>query len=271
MIPRDYIIAWRTRVPPFDDTQVEQDLVISRALVEIYSVSQLRESLAFRGGTALNKLYIDPPARYSEDIDLVQTREGPIGPILDALHAVLDPWLGTPRWKQNYGRVTLVYRFESEEMPPRRMRLKVEINTREHGSRFGLTGKPFAVDSRWFADEALIATYDFNELIGTKLRALYQRRKGRDLYDLAVASSHSSFDADRTVEAFHYYMARENKAISRAQFERNLSGKLQMRVFADDVAPVLATGYRWDMEEAANVVVSELIERLPGDPWKGDG
>ncbi len=132
MIPRDYITEWRARAPWVEDFQVEQDLVISRALAEIFSHPHLRESLAFRGGTALYKLHIDPPARYSEDIDLVQIRSEPIGPTLDALRAVLDPWLGKPRWKQNEGWVTLSYRFESEDVPHQRLRLKIEINSREH-------------------------------------------------------------------------------------------------------------------------------------------
>lgn len=92
MIPRDYINEWRERAPWNEDFQVEQDLVISRALVEIFSDPVLAESLAFRGGTALYKLYLTPPVRYSEDIDLVQVESGPAGPLMDRLRGVLDPW-----------------------------------------------------------------------------------------------------------------------------------------------------------------------------------
>lgn len=113
---------------------VEQDLVMSRALVEMYSLPGLAERLAFRGGTALYKLHLRPAARYSEDIDLVQVRAEPIGETLDLLRRVLDPWLGTPQRKLKEGRVNLVYRFDSEDSPPVKMRLKVEINSREHSS-----------------------------------------------------------------------------------------------------------------------------------------
>jgi hypothetical protein len=44
VIPRDYITEWRARAPWTQDFQVEQDLVISRALVEIFSHP---ESLGF--------------------------------------------------------------------------------------------------------------------------------------------------------------------------------------------------------------------------------
>ncbi len=148
MIPRDYITEWRAQVPWVEDFQVEQDLAISRALIEIFSHPLLRETLAFRGATALYKLHLRPAARYSEDIDLVQVAAGAAGPIMDALHEVLDPWLGRSQWKQSKGRVTLVYRFDSESTPPMRLRLKVEINSREHFSIFGFTKAHFTVNSR---------------------------------------------------------------------------------------------------------------------------
>ena len=100
MIPRDYITEWRKQAPWVEDFQVEQDLAISRALVAIFDHPVLRESLAFRGGTALAKLHFRPPARYSEDIDLVQIRAEPAGPMMDSLREVLDPWLGKPQWNQ---------------------------------------------------------------------------------------------------------------------------------------------------------------------------
>ena len=117
MIPRDYITEWRAQAPWAQDFQVEQDLVITRALVAIFSHAELREALAFRGGTAIYKLHVKPPARYSEDIDLVQTKAEPAGPTMNALREVLDPWLGEPRWKQSEGRVTFTYRFSSEGSP----------------------------------------------------------------------------------------------------------------------------------------------------------
>jgi len=138
LIPKDFITEWRDRAPWVLDRQVEQDLVISRALVELFSLETVTDALAFRGGTALHKLHFRPAARYSEDIDLVQTRAGSIGPVMDAIHDALDPWLGKPKWKQTEGRVTLDYRFDSEDAPPVALKLKVEINSREHFTVHGL-------------------------------------------------------------------------------------------------------------------------------------
>ena len=106
MIDRAYISEWQKTAPWSQRYQVEQDLVICRAMVEIFNHSLLTEQLAFRGGTALFKLHL-PPARYSEDIDLVQVKAGPIGPVMDALQEKLNPWLGIPKRKQSEGRVIL--------------------------------------------------------------------------------------------------------------------------------------------------------------------
>jgi len=270
MIPRDYITEWRTQAPWIQDFQVEQDLVISKALVNIFSHPLLQESLAFRGGTALYKLHLKPAARYSEDIDLVQIRPEPAGAMMEALRETLDPWLGQPQWKQNEGRVTFLYRFESEGIPPLRLRLKIEINSREHFTCYGITQTPFSVSSRWFEGNCNISTYELNELLGTKLRALYQRKKGRDLFDLAIALREPNIDSARIINAFLVYMDRSGHLITRAQFEQNMANKCYDPQFTADIGPLLAPEFSWDMEAAYTTVATELIQHLPGNPWKGN-
>ncbi|MEO8716630.1 MAG: nucleotidyl transferase AbiEii/AbiGii toxin family protein [Burkholderiales bacterium] len=72
--------------------QVEQDLVICRALCDLFNAPALAGRIAFRGGTALHKLLFRRPLRYSEDIGLVQARPEPIGPTVDAMREALA-WL----------------------------------------------------------------------------------------------------------------------------------------------------------------------------------
>lgn len=270
MIPRDYITQWRSHAPWVQDFQVEQDLIICRALTAIFSHPVLKEALAFRGGTALYKLHLRPAARYSEDIDLVQVKAEPAGPMMEALRAALDPWLGKPHWKQTEGRVTFVYRMDSEDTPPIRLRLKVEINSREHFSVFGITNLPFSVSSRWFEGDCHIASYELDELLGTKLRALYQRKKGRDLFDLATALAKPAVDPARIVHAFSQYMQSDGHHVTRALFEQNFAAKLHDPQFTADIGPLLTAGYDWDSSAAAQTVSSRLLPLLPGDSWKGD-
>ena len=269
MIPRSNVTAWRKHAPWPDDALVEQDLVLSRALIEMYSVDVINERLAFRGGTALHKLFFEPAGRYSEDIDLVQLEAGPIGPVMNAIRETLDPWLGTPSTHQGQGRVTLLYRFISELEPVGKRRLKIEINTREHFSVFGLDRKRFVVSNPWYSGEASLTVYQLDELLGTKFRALYQRKKGRDLFDLAVALARGEAREERIVESFMRYMEHVGAAVSRAQFEANLAAKVRDRAFIEDTAPLLASGFAWDFEAAAKIVAERLVARLPGDPWKG--
>ena len=133
-VPGADVVAWGQVVPWTDPGLGEQDLV--------HSDPALARSLALRGGTALHKLALVPPGRYSEDIDLVQTAAGPIGPLLSGIRRRLDPWLGTPTRDQAASSVTLLYRFDSEVPPVRRLRLQVEINTREHFAVFGYRTRP---------------------------------------------------------------------------------------------------------------------------------
>jgi predicted nucleotidyltransferase component of viral defense system len=262
MIPRDYITEWRAHAPWVQDIQVEQDLVICRALIAIFSDPLLKDALAFRGGSALYKLHLKPAARYSEDIDLVQIKAGAAGPIMQAMRAVLDPWLGVPRWKQTEGRVTFVYSFDSEDTPPIRMRLKVEINSREHFAVHGFTVVPFAASSRWFEGSCRITSYELEELLGTKLRALYQRKKGRDLFDLATALKVPVVEPARIIAAFSEYMDRGGHHVTRELFEQNLASKLDDPRFTADIGPLLARGYSWDIADAAEAVTSRLLVLL---------
>jgi predicted nucleotidyltransferase component of viral defense system len=269
VIPKDFITAWRAHAPWTIDAQVEQDLVISRALVEMFSVEELARNLLLRGGTGLSKLYFTPAARYSEDIDLVQARPAPIGDTIDRVRSVLDPWLGTPRRQLKEGSVTLVYRFNSEDAPPLKMRLKIEINTREHFSEMGRKTVPLVVDSDWFRDQAEIPTFALDELLGTKLRALYQRRKGRDLFDLWYALETGLATPSAVIPCFQRYMTEGGHAVSRAQFEENLAGKRALHAFREDIEPLLRPGIAWDFDAAMDAVLERVIAQLPGSPWKG--
>lgn len=269
MIPAAYITEWRSHAPWTQNAWVEQDLIISRALVDIFGADGLADSLAFRGGTALYKLYLTPAARYSEDIDLVQTRAEPIGDTLDRVRSVLDPWLGTPRRVLKEGRVNLLYRFESEDVPPLRLRLKIEINSREHFSELGLVRMPFRVESSWFSGAAEVNTFAIDELLATKLRALYQRKKGRDLFDLWLALERGIIDPPRLLACFDRYMTEGGQAVSRAQFEANLNEKRTAPLFRSDIDPLLRPGLGWDLDVAMDAVLEKLVAHLPGEPWKG--
>lgn len=271
MISRAYIMEWHSMAPWPSSDQVEQDLVLSRALVEMFEHPIVAEQAIFRGGTALHKLCLGSAGRYSEDIDLVQREARPIGDMVNAIRASLDPWLGKPKWKAGQGRFTLYYRFETTFHPVSTRRLKIEINTREHFAVLGTMSKRFAVTSRWFSGSAEVPVYRLDELLGTKMRALYQRKKGRDLYDLWLALGTGLSDPEVTVKCFQEYMEHEGATVSRAEFGANLSAKLASEAFVDDIRLLIPANIEYYPKVAAAVVMKELVARLPGEPWKGSG
>lgn len=240
MIPAQNIVAWGNVVPWADQRQVEQDLIISRALVEIFSDDMLRDALRFRGGTALNKLHFPEPLRYSEDIDLVRTSAGPIGPILDQLRVVLEPWLGRAQFDQSPVAPKFRFRVEAEDGSGVPIRLKIEINTRETEAFDAPTALPLKVVNPWFSGEAAIPTFSREEMLATKLRALLQRDKGRDLYDLAHAlEMFEALEVERVVEMFGRYLDLAGQAITRAQAQERMFAKLANPRFLLDMRPLL--------------------------------
>ena len=162
---------------------IEQDLIVCRALVSIYGDAFLSGYLAFRGDTALGKLCLKPQPRHSEDINLVQVQAETIKETIDYLRDA-QAWLDKPVVKQKKHNNTLVFKVQPTDMDAGEIHLKVEINCKEHFCVFPMVRVPFAVDSSWFKGACEVLTYELAELTGTKLRAVYQRRKGRDLFDL---------------------------------------------------------------------------------------
>lgn len=274
MIPAMNIVAWSKNAPWPEDRQVEQDLVICRALVEIFNDEFLRKELRFRGGTALNKLHFPKPYRYSEDIDLTRTTDGPVGPILDRLRTVLEPWMGHGHYDLGEIGPRLTFAMKAEdENASQPIRVKVEIATRERTAYDGAKTIPLEVKNPWFTGKADIATFSREEILATKVRALLQRDKGRDLVDLAKAVAlFPGLDAARVVALFGKYLKARGQAISRAEAEERMWAKLADSSFLADVRPLLsaddAEEFDSKAERAAFVTVfTEFVRRIPGLAW----
>lgn len=262
MIPKEHIIEWKETVPWTDAQMVEQDLIICRALVAIYNDNFLSSHLAFRGGTALHKLYLSPQPRYSEDIDLVQIQPGSVGVILDRLREVLS-FLGKPIIKQKRNNNTLVFKTESTFPPIVSIRLKVEINCKEHFTVLGLAKIPFEVKSQWFNGSCEITTYQLDELVGTKLRALYQRKKGRDLFDLQKALENPNINPDNVVKCYREYIEfSDGESPSQTVYLANMEEKMQEEIFLNDTQALLRPSLTFNPQEAYEIVKSKLIEKI---------
>lgn len=263
MIPRPDIAKWQEHAPWKSFSQIEQDLVISRTLVELFSDDFLRENLAFRGGTALHKLYLNPAPRYSEDIDLVQIKSGPIKPIMKRIGEVIDFFEEDRRTDIRGHGAKALYRFNSE-YENIRLRLKLEINCKEHFNVLPWVEFPFEVKSDWFTGNAHIRTYNINELLGTKLRALYQRSKGRDLFDLDYSRLHMSLETESIVQCFEEYMRFSvGKPPSQKEFLRNIEDKENDPSFTGDMEALLRPEIKYDQEAAFGWLKTKILKIEP--------
>ncbi len=262
MIPEFAIREWNEVVPWTESEQVEQDLLICRALTEIYKDEYLASHLAFRGGTALHKLYLSPQPRYSEDIDLVQIKAEPIKETYDHIREALS-FLGEPKIKQKRNNNTLIFRMESEIPPVVPIHLKVEINCKEHFNVLPMQEIPFTVSNKWYQGECNVLTYQLDELVGTKLRALYQRRKGRDLYDLYKALTTKDLNIDNVLKCYHQYMDFVVDHIpTYKEFIINMEDKMQDEEFLGDTQQLLRPDENFNPQKGYEIVRSLLIDKL---------
>ena len=164
----------------------------------------------------------------------------------------------------------LIFRFAPEADPESSLKFKVEINTREHKAMYGTLSYPFGVDNEWFSGAAEIVSFDQEELFGTKLRALLQRRKNRDLFDLHEGFRKLSLYPERLVAAFEHYLSLEENVITRANAEQRMLEKLT-KSLTEDISPLLPTGIEFSDDDAIKAfgqIWNNVLPLLKGDPWK---
>ncbi len=258
MIPALALEDWANTVAWANPDQLEQDLALARLIVEIANDSYLGDELVFRGGTCLHKLHLSPGLRYSEDLDYVRRSTGGIGELLAALRSIGDRLgmkVGVDISK--YPKAKFRAPFESGTGT---MRIKVEVNTYERSPARPLTRVPFSVRSPWFTGAADVQTFHPAELVSTKLRALYQRSKGRDLFDLWLALTRLAIPPDEILTSFAPY--RPEKYTGSLAIA-NLELKLQDDVFRRDLDALVG---QWpddyDIDAAAVLVIEHLLQRI---------
>ena len=262
MIGREAIQIWHSKAPWVRWEHVEQDLVIARAIVSIFADPFLSKELAWRGGTALHKLYLRPQSRYSEDIDLVRTNAGPIKPITEHLDKALA-WLPSRSFQQRRFGFRMCFKFESEIAPIQQMHLKIEANTFEHFSELPLAHLPFMVDTPWFNGNCTVTTYALEELLGTKLRAMYQRKKLRDLFDAEYALKNADIDDALVLRCWRRYMSINGHVPpSSREFIKNMDSKMFMPEYNADIDSILRRDITFDAQSAYRLVRERLIEKI---------
>jgi len=269
VIAQAYLNEWSSRAPWPQQVQIEQDLVLSRLIVEIAQHELLGGELTFRGGTCLHKLHLPEQLRYSEDLDYVRRTHSGIKPYLIALREVAGGAGLVEHGTARSGQMVHIVFDAQATNTPGRIRVKIETNIAETEAFLPRITRPFAVDSRWWSGDAEVSTFQIEELMATKLRALYQRRKGRDLFDLWHVLTDLHPDEELIVDGLAHYMGDET--FSYSGFSANLAAKLEHTDFIADLDQLTAdSSTRYDATLAADLVMERLGSRLPGAPALGE-
>jgi predicted nucleotidyltransferase component of viral defense system len=265
VIDRPALIAWRSKAPWPDRVQIEQDLLLSRLMIEIARDEVLGPELAMRGGTCLHKLHLPVPLRYSEDLDYVRSTHTGIKPYTQALAKLADEIELTVSSRQRSGQMVHVYLDGQPTEGIGRIRIKIEVNIAETKPFLPRKTVRHSIETSWWSGEANVLTFQREELLATKLRALYQRSKGRDLFDLWLGLTVLKADAEQIVASFRHYMP--NAAFSFPELRNNLAAKLADTHFVHDLDALLTTTPpQYNSNVAADIVLRELGSRLRNAP-----
>jgi len=257
VIPSRAITQWSFDHPWPNPDQVEQDLLLSRAICVIAADDYLGRELVFRGGTALHKLHLSRALRYSEDLDYVRCSTGGIGQVSGRL-TDLGRDLGFVVKTRITEHPKVFWRTTANNGLP--LRLKIEINTHERTSALPLMHQRMAVVSSWWVGEAAVQTFQPAELVATKIRALYQRSKGRDLFDLWLALTQMDLDPDEILQAFSSYRP---ERLTAKQAVANLRSKSSDEEFRRDIDRLVAVPPGdYSVDVATELVIDKLLARL---------
>lgn len=277
-ITRQDILAHQVLVPWGAQHQVEQDLLLCRAMVALFDDKFLSSQIAMRGGTLLHKVHLAPPARYSEDIDLVVVGTRPAEHIRRAVRRVLTDVLGAPKasvWDtlklaiRNAVKPSRVLRITYSQPsiiePNRTLEIVVEANVTERKPHRAIVEMPFGFPFRDKTVQTRLKGFDIHEMLGTKMRAMFQRKRGRDLFDLywALTKSPTPVDPAAVIASFQHYLKQEGTRAGRAEFIGILEGYLHDRGFCSDMQPLLRTDIPYDPQAAGKYVKTHLLNLLP--------
>lgn len=283
MIQQIHLTAWQACAPWPKRSQVEQDLRLSRGVAAIFTDPVLGESLAMRGGTVLHKAHLAPAARYSEDIDLVLVRAMDTETLDEHLRRVLTPVLGQPAdsliadaWLaiRNVLQPSRILRTAYRFVPVglrREETIKVEVNLNESASLYPLVDVELdTLDDDGERIRALARSYDINEMLGTKTRALMQREQGRDLFDLCHAWQLSEagntpypVDGAKAMDAFAWYLEKEGTHLGYDEANALLDARLRKAAFRRDMDTLLRPGLpKFNVDDGAVVVRAAYFRHL---------
>ncbi len=183
-----------------DISVLERDYVISWVLKGIYDNPVLKDGLVFKGGTALRKTYF-PNYRFSEDLDFTTIR--PLSELSGAkIKENLETICGNVYQESGIELKIVDFKQTRDELNEEAFLGKIQF-VGPRGHRTGSLPR-IKLDITFYEEvilpsnklslihlysdaadcQATVYVYRLEEIVAEKLRAILQRQRSRDIYDL---------------------------------------------------------------------------------------
>lgn len=235
----------------------ELDYRLDKTLEALYRDDFLSKRLCLKGGTAINKLYLGETSRLSVDLDfnhlgskeeVLKERREVRERIVELLKKQDDSY--DIHSERRYEQTRIKARYKTVAGPVRSF--KIEIS---HVERFPIIS-PVKRHIITPEGSAGVITYTLEELTSTKLRALFERFKGRDIYDLYFISQ-LKLNPTITRKMFLYYFYRAHKVFNPKIHYKNLIKRYESGNYIDDVMAFVKPTVKFDLTTAAMTVISQ--------------
>jgi predicted nucleotidyltransferase component of viral defense system len=261
------IRKWADKSEIADLTLAELDYRLISALESIYHINGMSTELVMKGGTAINKLYLGDTSRLSVDLDFNQigdrskvlSRRAKLRQTLMKALETLDSNYQLS-FKRNWSQTTIRARYSS--LTGASQQLKLEISHIERIPILDLVTREADTPIGNFN----VTTYSLEELLATKLRALFERFSGRDIYDIYF-SAKLRRDKELIKKLFLYYFFRSRKIYNPKTHFKTLKERLEQGKYRDDVTGFVRPSTTFSLKDAASVVLDEysLLAELDED------
>jgi len=241
-----------------DLTLTELDYRLTKTLEMIYQDSFLSERLYLKGGTVINKVYLGESSRLSVDLDfnhigqkeqVLKERQTIRERIVNLLKKQDSSY--SVRWKRRYPQTTIKAKYKT--LSGQSQRLKVEIS---HIERFPIL-KSVKQRLKTPTGQVSITTYQLEELTATKLRAFFERLKGRDVYDLHFIFK-LGLQKVVTRKMFLYYFYRSRKVFNPKIHYKDLAMRYSSDKYVDDVTNFINPKVKFSLKEASNQIIKDF-------------
>ncbi|MBI2937176.1 MAG: nucleotidyl transferase AbiEii/AbiGii toxin family protein [Thaumarchaeota archaeon] len=256
--------SWADEIGITNQLFAEQDFRLVHMLTAIAENTDTAQKLYLKGGTAINKLYLQDKGLSRLSVDLDFNHIGSKEQVIQERNEIINQLLKTVRKhdsyyhldirKKRYEQTTIHATYTSLAISDPQ-HIKIEIS---HVERFPILPTQIRPLSLPKEGKVSLTTYSLEELISTKIRAFYDRLKGRDVYDLWSANRTGSLDKTAVRKLFLYYFYKDRKIFNPKTFFKQMHKAITENTISNDVSGYVRPDIGFNLQQASNDTVNWL-------------